>query len=102
MQKYKKNYQSESMNALKLALIITGSVVAAAGIIMILMHMCKKKHHRKAHGCCCGIENDVSDSWDIDEDILNELELDDDEECCGGQDDGIANETVTEENSNNE
>ena len=70
-----------SMSALKLALIITGSIVAAAGIVVLILSICKKKCHKK-HVCdCCG-ETESNDSWDIDEDALSELELDDDDCCC--------------------
>jgi hypothetical protein len=78
MKKYNKCGQNE-MSALKLAMIITGSIVAAAGIILIIMRVCKKKHQHKVHDCCCGIDADEADSWDIDEDVLTELELDDED-----------------------
>lgn len=71
---------SDNMSALKLILIITGSIIAAAGILCLLMQLCKKKHHKKVCGCCDD-ECDTIDSWDIDEDVLSELELDDDEDC---------------------
>lgn len=79
MKKYKRCGQNESMNALKLAIIITGSIVAAAGIILIIMRIYRKNHQHKIHDCCCGIDGEEADSWDIDEDILTELELDDDD-----------------------
>lgn len=69
-----------SMSALKLALIITGSIVAAAGVVALILSLCKKKHHVKNHVCDCCDAPESSDSWDIDEDALGELELDDD--CC--------------------
>ncbi len=71
----------ESSSALKLALIITGSIVAAAGIILLIVKLCKKSGAKHVCDCCCD-ELDNSDSWDIDEDALGELELDDD--CCDG------------------
>lgn len=69
----------DSSSALKLALIITGSIVAAAGIIMLIIKLCKKSGAKHICDCCCD-ELDNNDSWDIDEDALGELELDDD--CC--------------------
>ena len=77
--KNKKN--CESMSALKLALIITGSIVAAAGIVVLILSICKKKCHKK-HVCDCCDAPESNDSWDIDEDALGELELDDDDCCC--------------------
>ena len=68
------------MSALKLAVIITGSIVAAAAIIMLVMKLCKKKCAPKHCACGCDDHDDI-DSWDIDEDALGELELDDDCEC---------------------
>ena len=102
MKKYKKCGQNESMNALRLAIIITGSIVAAAGIILIIMRFCKKSHPHKIHECC-GIDSDEADSWDIDEDILNELELDDeDAEDENNNSTAKAEEAAPEEKSDNE
>lgn len=68
------------MSGLKLALIITGSIVAAAAIIMVICKLCKKKCAHKRCECGCA-DHDEFDSWDIDEDVLGELELDDECEC---------------------
>ena len=77
----------ESMSALKLALIITGSIVAAAGIVLLIVKLCKKKCHTK-RVCDCAGDFGTNDSWDIDEDALGDLELDDDCDCdcCCGDD----------------
>ena len=77
----KKNKKSAShLSALQLALIITGSIVAAAGIITAIIMICKKKAAKKKAEA---LEDDSIDLWDIDEDILSELELDEEECCCG-------------------
>ena len=80
MKNCKKN--CESMGAVKLALIITGSIVAAAGVILLLIKLCKKKCHTKKVCDSCHEDLGPSDSWDIDEDVLGDLELDDDCDCC--------------------
>ncbi len=62
---------------LKLALIITGSIVVAAGIVLLILKLLKKKKANAALdcGCDCGCE----DEWfDGDEDYLGELAGDDD------------------------
>lgn len=74
-----KKYCEEGCGALKLALIITGSIVAAAGIILLLLKLFKRKHVKLPCDCCCD-DHESDDSWDIDEDVLNELELDDSDE----------------------
>ncbi|MCI8388088.1 MAG: hypothetical protein HFE63_06425 [Clostridiales bacterium] len=76
-----KKCSENSMSALKLILIITGSIVAAVGILCMIMKLCKKKHCLKPVECCCGHDEDTVDSWDIDEDVLDDLILDDDD--CG-------------------
>lgn len=76
------NRKSDSMSALKLALIITGFIVAAAGIVLLIVKLCKKKCHTKKVCDCCFDDEESIDSWDIDEDALGELELDDDCDCC--------------------
>ena len=73
-----KKYCEEGCGALKLALIITGSIVAA-GIILLLLKLFKRKHVKLPCDCCCD-DHESDDSWDIDEDVLNELELDDSDE----------------------
>lgn len=75
----------DSMSALRLALIITGSIVAAAGVILLIVKLCKKKSHT-SKACECHDDFSSNDSWDIDEDALGDLELDDDCDCdccCG-------------------
>ena len=74
--------ESGSASAPKLVLIITGSIIAAAGILLLIMKLCKKKHACKLHDFCCHDDSDSIDSWDIDEDALSELELDDEDETC--------------------
>ena len=74
-----KKYCEEGCGALKLALINTGSIVAAAGIILHLLKLFKRKHVKLPCDCCCD-DHESDDSWDIDEDVLNELELDDSDE----------------------
>ena len=69
-----KKYCEEGCGALKLALIITGSIVAAAGIILLLLKLFKRKHVKLPCDCCS------VDSWDFEVDFLNELELDDSDE----------------------
>ncbi len=67
---------SGGMSALKLILIITGSIVAAAGIIYLVLKFLKKKNAGKLDCCCC------DDEWEYDdEDLLGDLRFDD-EECC--------------------
>ena len=48
-----KKYCEEGCGALKLALIITGSIVAAAGIILLLLKLFKRKHVKLPCDCCC-------------------------------------------------
>ena len=47
-----KKYCEEGCGALKLALIITGSIVAAAGIILLLLKLFKRKHVKLPCDCC--------------------------------------------------
>ena len=95
----------ESMRALKLALIITGSIVAAVGIVILILKLCKKKCHANQVCDCCCDESESNDSWDIDEDALGELELDDDDCCCDecgaddAEEDGEASAPEAEEKS---
>ncbi len=79
-----KNQKKKSgLSALQLVLIITGSIIAAAGILFLILQICKKKCNKKAiDACCCEGDLDDLDGWDIDEDILSELDFDDDELCC--------------------
>ena len=71
------------LSALQLALIIAGAVIAAAGIVVLILQILKKKANKKAAAaCCCCDELDDLDGWDIDEDILSELDLDADGVCC--------------------
>lgn len=77
-----KKSKNSGISPLKLALIITGSIVAAVGIIMLVIKFIKKKQEQKALeagecGCDC-----CADGWEFDEDMLGELDFDDDDECC--------------------
>ncbi|MBE6610882.1 MAG: hypothetical protein E7632_00200 [Ruminococcaceae bacterium] len=79
----KKTNKKSGLSAFQLILIITGSIIAAAGILFVILQICKKKANKKAaDACCCEDELDDLDAWDIDEDILSELALDDEECCC--------------------
>ena len=87
----KNNKKKSGLSALQLALIITGSIIAAAGILFAILQICKKKANKKAADACC-CEDDLLDldEWELDEDILSELGLDEEEEgegcCCGCED----------------
>lgn len=84
----KKNTKNSGLSALKLALIITGSIVAAAGIILILAKLIKKKK-AIGEGCCCDCGCDCDDEWfSEDEDYLGDLRYDEDDEdgCCQNED----------------
>jgi len=63
------------MDALKLAFIITGSIVAAAGIILMLWKLLKKKKAVPAGDDFDGNEELPDLSWDSDD--FSELEVDD-------------------------
>ncbi len=77
--KMKKSKKVESsMSPLTLALIITGSIVAAAGIVLLILKLVKKKP-AKACACDCCDELDDIDSWELDEEFLASLGLEDDE-----------------------
>ncbi len=82
----KNSTKKTGLSPLQLALIIGASVIAAVGILILIMQICKKKANKKAADACC-CEGDLEDieAWDIDEDILAELGLDEDEteEICG-------------------
>ena len=80
----KKN-ETNGISALKLALIITGSIVAAAGIVLIIAKLLKKKKEADGYCCDCGCDEEW---FDGDEDFLGELRCDDD--CCCDSDDDIA------------
>ncbi|MBQ2707657.1 MAG: hypothetical protein IJF67_05275 [Clostridia bacterium] len=88
-----KNKKKAGLSALQLALIIAGSVIAAAGIVIVILQILKKKANKKAaEACCCCDELDDLEGWDIDEDILSELDLEE-EGCCGECADCTACET---------
>ena len=81
----KKNKNS-GMSALKLALIITGSIVVAAGIIFAVVSLIKKHRERKALAACDCCDC-CEDDWSFDDDMLGELRFDDEDEdehehCC--------------------
>lgn len=93
MRKHNKN---SGISPLKLALIITGSIVAAAGIIFIAVKLIKKAQEKKALAACdCGCCDCCDDAWEFGDDMLGELRFDDDEECCGDGcdcEDGVSDE----------
>ncbi|MBQ8551851.1 MAG: hypothetical protein IJ428_03450 [Clostridia bacterium] len=81
MRKHNKN---SGISPLKLALIITGSIVAAAGIIFVAVKLVKKAQEKKALAACdceCGCDC-CDDAWEFDDDMLGELRFDEDEDCC--------------------
>ena len=78
----KNNKKKVGLSALQLALIITGSIIAAAGIVVVILQILKKKANKKAAEACCCDELDDLEGWDIDEDILSELDLEEDGCCC--------------------
>lgn len=85
----KKN-NSNGISALKLAFIITCSIIAAAGIVLLIAKFINKKKIKDAlDGCCCDCDCGCDDEWfDGDEDYLGDLRCDDDEEnCCDANDD---------------
>ncbi len=82
MRKHNKN---SGISPLKLALIITGSIVAAAGIIFVVVKLLKKADEKRALAACdCGCCDCCDDGWEFDEDMMGELRFDEDEECCDG------------------
>lgn len=85
---------SGGMSALKLILIITGSIVAAAGIIFLILKLIKKNKAEKLDCCCC------DDEWEFDDDLLGDLRFDDEECGCEDMDAAIddAIDAVSEEN----
>ena len=89
--------KEHKISPLKLALIITGSVVAAAGIVLLILKLVKKSKANKALDCCdcC----DCGDEWfDGDEDLLGDLRFDDDADASDDITDAVdeAIEAVTE------
>ena len=71
-----KNHENK-ISPLKLALIITASVVAAAAIVLIIVKIIKKKKAKAALecGCDCGCDGEW---FDDDEDYLGDLRSDED------------------------
>ncbi len=86
----RKQNKNSGINGLKLALIITGSIVAAAGIIFLVVKLIKKAEERKMLSCDCGFDCDCCDEdWGFDEDMLGDLRFDDEEDecdCCKAKD----------------
>lgn len=83
----KKHNKNSGISPLKLALIITGSIVAAAGIIFVVVKLIKKAEEKKALAACdCGCCDCCDDAWDFgDDDILGDLRFDEeDADCCEG------------------
>ncbi len=81
--------KKNSLSALQLALIITGAILAAAGIILLILKLCKKcpVHSKsKKHIDDSDIFDGNDESWDVDEDLFDNIDLDDDEmgSDCGG------------------
>ncbi len=77
----RKQNKNSGINGLKLALIITGSIVAAAGIIFLVVKLIKKAEERKMLSCGCGCDC-CDDDWGFDEDMLGDLRFDDEEYEC--------------------
>ncbi len=78
MRKYNKK---SGITPFKLALIITGSIIAAAGIIFLVVKLMKKAQEKKLLASCdCGCDC-CDEAWEFDEDMLGDLRFDD-EECC--------------------
>ncbi len=74
--------KSSGLTPLQLTLIIVGAIIAAVGIMVLIMQICKKKCNKNAiDACCCECEPDELDGWEIDDDILRELDFDDEDEC---------------------
>ncbi len=77
--------KNSGLSPLALILIITASIVAAVGIVFLVLNILKKRRAKKLEPWC-----DDADSWELDDDLLSDLRFDDDDECCCGCHDDIA------------
>ncbi len=69
--------KNSNFSGLKLALIITGSIVAAAGVLFIFYKIYKKNHPTLDDKHC-----DDFDSWELDDDLFADLDFDDEDGIC--------------------
>ena len=90
----RKQNKNSGINALKLALVITASIVAAAGIIFLVVKLLKKAEERKMLSCDCGCDC-CDDDWGFDEDVLGDLRFDDEECECGCSKDSEASSEIS-------
>lgn len=73
--------KNSGLSPLALILVITVSIVAAVGIVFLVLNILKKSRAKKLVPWC-----DDAESWELDEDLLNDLRFDDEDECCCGCD----------------
>lgn len=78
-----RNSSKNEMSALKLALIITGSIVAASAILLVVLKFLRKKYG--SHCECCPEVDDLLDLWESDDDDCHvEIEDGSCNESCEG------------------
>ncbi len=68
--------KNSGLSPLALIFIITASIVAAVGIVFLVLNILKKRRAKKLEPWC-----DDIDSWELDDDLLNDLRFDNDDEC---------------------
>ncbi len=73
--------KDSGLSPIALIIIITASIVAAVGIVFLVLNILKKRRAKKLEPWC-----DDAESWELDDDLLNDLRFDDDDECCCGCD----------------
>ena len=64
------------LSPLALILIITASIVAAVGIVFLVMNIIKKRRAKTIEPWC-----DDAESWELDDDLLDDLRFDDEEDA---------------------